>query len=405
MGSMFFALRGENFNGNHFAADALADGASWAVVDDPEFVTGEKCLLVEDSLATLQALAARHRNQVKAKIIGITGSNGKTTTKELTGAVLSAKYKTVYTKGNLNNHIGVPLTILSITYDTEFAIVEMGANHQGEIAALCEIAKPRYGIITNIGKAHLEGFGGYEGVIRAKSELFNYIRYTGGTVFVNLDNSQLCSLSEGIDRVTYGKSPEAGCSGAMLADSNVLGIGKSVDGRQEQIITNLIGAYNFENVMAAICIGDYFKVPFPLIKLAVERYLPENNRSQKIDTGRNTIILDAYNANPSSMKAALENFATLPGKNKMVILGDMMELGEEAAREHTEILSLLAKLGLYEVALVGELFKQAAIDIQIPCFSDVAGAGEWLSAQKLANRTILLKGSRKMQLEKLTAYV
>jgi UDP-N-acetylmuramoyl-tripeptide--D-alanyl-D-alanine ligase len=399
--SIFFAMKGENFNGNEFAADALAKGARYAVIDDPYFKKNDNFLLVPDTIGTLQKLAVIHRRNIKAKIIGITGSNGKTTTKELTGRVLQSSFKTKITRGNFNNHIGVPLTLLSLDKDDEIAVVEMGANHPGEIASLCEIARPDFGIITNIGKAHLEGFGSFEGVIRAKSELYNYIRRNGGKIFVNLDNDLLAGLSEGIPRVCYGSMPGLFCSGQILEREPHLKISWHSGNTGDEIATNLYGQYNYENILASVCIGLHFGVSADAIRNAISSFTPENNRSQLILTGKNKLILDAYNANPSSMKASLSNFHQTDAISKMVILGDMMELGEEAGKEHHEIVELVRKLAFNKVVLVGKNFKAAAAGGKEICFDTIEEAMEWFNTNKILNMAILLKGSRKMQLEKL----
>ncbi|MDX9906313.1 MAG: UDP-N-acetylmuramoyl-tripeptide--D-alanyl-D-alanine ligase, partial [Bacteroidales bacterium] len=323
-GNLFFAIRGANFDGNRFANDALNIGAAYAIVDDPASVSNDRSILVEDVLGTLQEIARIHRSGIKAKVIGITGSNGKTTTKELIARVLSAGFNTLSTKGNLNNHIGVPLTILSITPDTEFAIVEMGANHPGEIAALCQIVRPDYGIITNIGKAHLEGFGSFEGVIRAKSELYDFLRNTGGIALVNQDDPLLMKLSAGLQTINYGSGKDARCNGQIIKQTPFLSLEWSAGNKSGTTVTKLTGAYNFGNILAAICTGVTFGIEPQSIDDAVSAYVPDNNRSQWLKTRFNTLILDAYNANPSSMSAALMNFDTLEGKSKAAILGDMM---------------------------------------------------------------------------------
>jgi UDP-N-acetylmuramoyl-tripeptide--D-alanyl-D-alanine ligase len=401
-GDLFFGLRGEQFNGNRFAPDAIAKGAACAVVDDETATGGEKTLLVKDSLATLQALAALHRKRVKAKIIAITGSNGKTTTKELISIVLSSRYRTIATTGNLNNHIGVPLTLLSIKNNTEFAVVEMGANHQGEISALCQVADPDYGIITNIGKAHLEGFGGPLGVIKAKSGLYHYLRSKKGLAFVNCDNDLLMELSEGIERICYGKKSSAGCVGTFIKSQKGLILDCRFGNLKiEGARSNLIGDYNFENLLAAVCIGAWFQVDPAGIKEALENYIPQNNRSQILETGRNKLILDAYNANPSSMKAALENFSDLHSGHKIAILGDMMELGDYSTEEHLQIARQAGELKLDKVIFVGSNFCNAVKNDQLLCFRDTDSAAAWLGRQNLKGFLVLLKGSRKMQLEKL----
>jgi UDP-N-acetylmuramoyl-tripeptide--D-alanyl-D-alanine ligase len=403
---MFFALKGESFDGNKFAVEALEKGAHCAVVDDPDLPPDDRYFQVRDSLEALQSLAAFHRKNIRAQVIGITGSNGKTTTKELIYSALSAKYKTISTFGNLNNHIGVPLTVLSIREPVEYAVVEMGANHQGEIKALCAISDPDFGIITNIGKAHLEGFGGPEGVVRAKSELYQHIRDKKGMVFVNEDDPLLSSLSSGMNKLTYGTAADADCSGSVISSYPCLTVefkyGQSAPG---VIHSHLAGHYNFGNIMTAVAVGKYFKVDDDLLIRAIGEYIPSNNRSQVRKTERNTLILDAYNANPSSMKAALENFQNLPASPKMVILGDMMELGDFARAEHEEIVGQVLRFAPDKILLIGELFSQTTRQQDIVYFIDTDSAASWLASRNLSGFTILLKGSRKMQLEKLTPYL
>ena len=333
-GSIFFALKGDNFNGNKYAKAAIEAGAVCAVIDEAEYES-KHTFLVDDVLEALQQLALHHRKQFVIPVIAITGSNGKTTTKELTNAVLSQHFHVTATKGNLNNHIGVPLTLLGITNETEIAIIEMGANHRGEIASLCEIANPTHGLITNIGKAHLGGFGGYEGVIKAKGELYNFLRENNSIAFVNHDNPLLMKLSEGMNRVGYGTNKGLFASGRVNGNTSNLELDWISEKGIVRIKTNLIGDYNFENVMAAICIGSDLGVPCEKIKTTISSYNPSNSRSQAMKTGRNSIVLDAYNANPSSMKAAIENFIKLEATHKMVILGDMLELGDESLDEHS----------------------------------------------------------------------
>jgi UDP-N-acetylmuramoyl-tripeptide--D-alanyl-D-alanine ligase len=404
-GAIFFGLKGEQFDGNKFAGQALDSGAAFAIVDNPDYCQGNKFILVRNSIETLQQLASFHRKKMDVIVIAITGSNGKTTTKELTGSVLAASYSTVVTPGNLNNHIGVPLTLLTIHQKTRFAVVEMGANHLGEIASLCEIACPDYGLITNIGKAHLEGFGGFEGVIRAKSELYQYIKKINGTVFYNSDDKLLSQLSLGINRISYGTGDQANCRCKLVSSTTGLKVSWNHSENTGEVATHLPGDYNFENIMAAICVASSFKVPSADINKAIGSYIPANNRSQLIDTGRNKLILDAYNANPSSMKAALENFYRMPGKHKLVILGDMMELGDYSPAEHSAILSLLDKLQFDHMILVGGNFLMAAQGSMATCFPSTSEATDWLAKNPPLGQTILLKGSRKMELEKLLKYL
>jgi UDP-N-acetylmuramoyl-tripeptide--D-alanyl-D-alanine ligase len=398
-GSLFFALKGDNFDGNKYAQVALEAGAAYAVIDDPIY-EGQKTLLVNDVLQSLQLVAQLHRRKSDIPVIAITGSNGKTTTKELINAVLSSKYKVTATKGNLNNHIGVPLTLLGITNETEIAIIEMGANHQGEIAQLCKLAEPTHGLITNIGKAHLGGFGGYEGVIKAKSEMYGWLKNSASQVFLNGDNPLLVSLSVGIKSIKYGTQAGNSCRGEARENSGMLSIDWFPYNKLVSIDTNLVGSYNFENAMAAICIGDFFDVPPHFIKSAISSYSPSNSRSQALKTTRNSIILDAYNANPTSMDMAIENFRHSNAPHKMAILGDMLELGDESFAEHQEIVNLVNKYGFEKVVLVGPEFAKVA-DVRCMCFATSDEVFEWLNEQHLENYSILIKGSRGIKMEKI----
>ncbi len=394
---LFFALKGPNFNGNAFAADALSKGAAYAVVDEAEFATGPRTLLVPDVLSTLQNLARNHRRNSTARIVSLTGSNGKTTTKELIAAVLGSHYTILATRGNLNNHIGVPLTLLRIQPETEYAIVEMGANHQGEIAALCEIAEPDFGYITNFGKAHLEGFGGVEGVIKGKSELYRFIRGVGGTLFMNADDPiQREKLSDYVHKVGFSTADN---TYFIIED---LGADPEVSLRFEEIEihSQISGGYNFSNCAAAVTMGKYFNVPPKKIKAAIEAYVPENNRSQIISQGGLEIILDAYNANPSSMQVALESFDNRKAPRKIAILGDMFELGEDAAEEHKAIGRQAMALNLDQLYLVGENFADTELDA--PRFRDFTALSAALQANPIVGpAAILIKGSRGMALERV----
>lgn len=398
-GSIFFALRGENFDGNEYAETALQQGASYAVVDKPQLCLNERTLLVPDVLNALQKLAIAHREHLTIPVIGITGSNGKTTTKELIAATLSARYTVLATSGNLNNHIGVPLTVLSITSNHEMAVVEMGANHVGEIADLCQIARPTHGLITNIGKAHLEGFGGKEGVIKAKKELYDHLRNHGGTVFVNADDPLLMSLSQNMPRITYGELNTAGVRGFPAQSGENLEI--NLEGR-DPIVTRLTGSYNFPNAMAAYAIALHFRVESSLALHALATYEPRMNRSQLVKTARNLVLLDAYNANPSSMEAALNYFARLPDEHKVLLLGDMFELGNYAGIEHTSILQLASGLKMEKIYTAGPLFMEAARAFPgiIACHS-TESLQQLLGDENLSNKTILIKGSRGMKMELL----
>ena len=401
-GSVFFGIKGDKFDGNKFAVEALNHGAAYAVTDDRSLSADSRHILVSDTLETLQKLASIHRSRVAAKIIGVTGSNGKTTTKELIGNVLSSTFKTVITRGNLNNHIGVPMTLLSVKEDTSFAVVEMGANHPGEIASLCKIARPDFGIITNIGKAHLEGFGNFQGVIKAKSELYSFIRQSGGTVFVNRDNELLWELSAGMNIFSYGSSIKADCTGEITEKDPSIAIAWHSGLQHGSLKTRLYGDYNFENVMAAVSVGLFFGINAEDIDQAISSYQPENNRSQITRTDHNILLLDAYNANPSSMSTALNNFRNYTASSKMIILGDMMELGDTSLEEHREIVALIRKFSFNRVCFIGEQFSEAAKGGQELCFAGIQQAEKWFRDNPVRNMTIMLKGSRKMMLEKLT---
>lgn len=397
-GSIFFALKGDTFNANTFAAKAIESGSAVAVIDEDIYKKDEPYFLVPNVLQTLQQLAAFHRRQLKTKIIGITGSNGKTTTKELIFSVLKKKYSTYATQGNFNNHIGVPLTLLSLNDQHQMAVVEMGANHIGEIAELCNIAQPDYGIITNIGSAHLEGFGGQEGVIKAKSELFQYINQQEGLLFVNCDNPLLMNLSGTNKKITYGEKTSADFKSNFIEADPFVKLSIN-DNKEQQIIhTQIIGKYNFENIVAAACIGNYFAVDVKNIKAALEEYVPSNSRSQIIKSATNTILLDAYNANPTSMKAAIENFYEMKGSNKILILGDMLELGEHSNEEHKKIITLLQEKGFENSMLIGKEFSRTG---NKNTYKNTEEVMKKLSQYPIANSLILIKGSRGIKLETL----
>ena len=398
--SVFFALKGDHFDGNKFALNAIENGACCAVVDDPTLPQHPQLFLVDDALATLQQLAIHHRKQMKATVIGITGSNGKTTSKELIAAVLMKKYNTIYTQGNLNNHIGVPLSLLRIRPETEMAVIEMGANHQGEIARLCRIAAPDFGIITNIGKAHLEGFGGITGVINGKSELYAYIDDFGGKLFVNADNDLLMTLSANIERFTFGQNRQADVYGELVASDPFLAFVWDYQNKQSFVQTQLIGNYNFENLLAATAIGSFFQVPEDAVNEALASYQSQNSRSQLMDTGKNKVVMDAYNANPTSMVASITNFDKMCGKRNLLILGDMLELGDEAEREHAEILKLLTDFDFKNVILVGPHFGSVYQGDDWLHFEKTDQLLNYLSENKFRGYDILLKGSRSMQIEK-----
>ncbi|MEO6883540.1 MAG: UDP-N-acetylmuramoyl-tripeptide--D-alanyl-D-alanine ligase [Bacteroidia bacterium] len=410
-GSIFFALKGGNFNGNEFAEKAIESECSIAVIDEKKYQKNESYFLVDDVLKTLQELANYHRKQLTIPIIAITGTNGKTTSKELINAVLSQKFKTVATKGNLNNHIGVPLTLLSIDKSHEIAIIEMGANHQNEIEALCKIAEPDFGMITNIGKAHLEGFGGYEGVVKTKNELYQFIQQKNGILFVNDDNDLLKKLSESIKKIIFGSAKKADIIGLFIESNPFVKLkyktkNETISINEKEIIsTQLIGKYNFENILAAACIGNYFGVPEKNIRAGLENYVPSMNRSQAMQTKKNFLLLDAYNANPSSMSAAIENFAAMPSKNKILILGDMLELGDDTAKEHDAILDLIHQKKFEKLFFVGTYFSASAKKGNAKTFRNTEEAKEWILSHPIENASILIKGSRGIQLEKLVEFL
>jgi len=398
-GDLFFALKGPNFNGNLFAEQALNAGAAYAVIDEPvDSSMQDRLIIVEDVLTTLQDLAMYHRMQFNIPFIAITGSNGKTTTKELVSTVLASHYKTYTTQGNLNNHIGIPITLLSVQTDAEMAVIEMGANHQKEIESYCKYTLPTHGIITNCGKAHLEGFGGIEGVRKGKGELFDYLREHNGIAFIYSDYDYLHSMSKGIEHVFKYGTHDANINGEVLTGEPFLKI-KIKDGVDiDEINTHLVGEYNLPNVLCAVAIGKYFHVPAEKIKTAIENYVPSNSRSQMIERGSNHIILDAYNANPSSMKAAIENFAKINSQNKILLLGAMMELGNESIAEHKAIIDLL-KQNKWTVILVGGDYGK--IEHPFLFMNNSAEAKDWFNQQQFENSYILIKGSRSMKMERV----
>ncbi len=398
-GSIFFCLKGPNFDANAFAEKALAQGALHVVADDPALAGKENITVTADALDTLQELARHHRSHLKCPVIGLTGSNGKTTNKELIAAVLEKKYAVTYTRGNLNNHIGVPLTLLSVPADAEMAVIEMGANHQGEIKALSEIARPDFGMITNIGKAHLEGFGGLEGVRKGKGELFDFLRKNSDhRVFLNADDPVLTDMARGMNAVTFGTREGAYITGQPLGGVNAGLRYRQGDFESDEIVTELTGGFNFVNILAAVCIGRYFGVDHAAVKEALEAYRPTQNRSQSVKTERNTVILDAYNANPSSMAFALAHFAERPEPNKIAILGQMHELGASSEEEHAALVEQVRTLGL-EAFFVGPLFG-AADTSGFRRFDQTSDLLAHLQNNPLRNRTVLLKGSRLVALEK-----
>ena len=398
-GDLFFALKGDKFNGNQFAQQALDQGAAYAVIDEAEFAIDERTILVEDVLHTLQQLAAHHRSQLRIPVIGITGSNGKTTSKELVHAVLATAYRTSTTVGNLNNHIGIPLTLLRIPLDAEMAVVEMGANHQREIAGYCTYAQPTHGIITNCGKAHLEGFGGEEGVRKGKGELYDHLRAVDGTAFIMWDYDYLRSMSAGIPHcIKYG-TREADIEGNVIQAQPFIEVEMTKGALLGSIRTQLVGDYNLPNVLMAVAVGQYFNVDPEKIRQAIESYAPSNSRSQLITQGTNQIILDAYNANPSSMRGAIENLTRLQAENKVLMLGAMAELGEESLEEHRQIVNLIRQHDWKAVVLVGGDFVK--IDHPFVSLPDSLAARDWFHQQAFENCHILIKGSRSQQMERI----
>lgn len=398
-GDIFFALKGPNFNGNQYIQQALELGASYCIADEATAFNSGKVIVVNDSLETLQQLAKKHRMQFSIPFIAITGSNGKTTTKELVSEVLATTFKTYTTFGNLNNHIGVPLTLLRIKKDAEMAVIEMGANHQKEIAGYCEYTMPTHGIITNCGKAHLEGFGGEEGVKKGKGELFDYLRAHGGTAFIYSDYEYLHDLSAGIAQIiTYGEK-SGDIRGEIKNGHHFLEVAVTKGASLPSIKTQLVGDYNLPNILTAVCIGKTFGVSDDNIQKALENYHPSNSRSQLLQQGSNTIILDAYNANPTSMKAAINNFAHMDGDKKVLMLGGMMELGAGSIEEHTAIIHLIESKPWYKVVLVGKDYTN--IPENIIHLANAEEARDWYRRQDLHNAQVLIKGSRSMQMEKV----
>jgi UDP-N-acetylmuramoyl-tripeptide--D-alanyl-D-alanine ligase len=402
-GELFFALKGGNFNGNTHAQTALEKGASYVVIDEESYKKSDAYILVEDVLATLQNLAKYRRQQFDKPVIGLTGSNGKTTTKELIRVVLEQKYKVHATLGNLNNHIGVPLTLLAMPDDAEIAIIEMGANHVGEIAVLSEICQPTVGLITNIGHAHTEGFGGFEGVIRGKSELYHYLIQNKREVIINSKDVILSNMARRFKNPYFYGNQGDYFNAAFLEASPFIHYRES----NETIHTNLIGKYNFDNISAALCLGKMFEVPSQKSNQAIADYVPKNNRSQVVKTEKgNTVIMDAYNANFSSMSAALESFGVMKGTNKVVILGDMLELGEQSSERHQEIINKAKQLDLTKLILCGKEFgKVNQNDKTILYFQNSESISDWLKKELLNNTTILLKGSRGIALEKVLVFL
>ena len=401
-GDIYLALKGPNFNGNAFAEKALEAGASFAIVDEPVEAAAkcnDKILLVNDGLSCLQELAKHHREQFKIPFIGITGSNGQTTTKELVATVLASHFKTYTTQGNLNNHIGVPLTLLSIQPDAQMAVIEMGANHLKEIESYCAYAMPNYGLITNCGKAHLEGFGSEEGVRKGKGELFDYLRAHHGTAFIMSDYDYLNAMTAGVSEVIRYGTQTGALQASASSENGFLQVNFTKGFELDTIQTQLVGEYNLPNILAAVSIGLYFKVPAAKIKAAIESYTPTNSRSQLLKWNHNDVILDAYNANPSSMKLAIENFSKLNAAHKVVCIGAMKELGTTSILEHQQLIQLLEQHQWEHVVLVGGDFEQCKHHYTF--FSNAIAAKEWLQQQNFTNRSILIKGSRGIKMEQV----
>jgi UDP-N-acetylmuramoyl-tripeptide--D-alanyl-D-alanine ligase len=398
---IYFALKGEKFDGNAFASNAIQTGAPYAVIDNEKYNVDERTILVANVLETLQNLANYHIKQLQIPVLGITGTNGKTTTKELIRAVLSEKYNVLSTLGNLNNHIGVPLTILSIKPEHNFAVIEMGANHPLEIKQLCEIAEPGYGIITNIGKAHLDGFGGFNGVINTKNELYNWIINKNGSVFYNSNNPILTDLllNKQVNKIGYGKKANS-CSGEVISADPFLKVRISEQKHEFDIHTHIIGTYNLENILAAVAIGQHFGIPWQNIKNAIENYIPSNNRSQFSKTEKNSLFIDCYNSNPSSAEAAIKNLINTVGKSKLAILGDMLELGAESEKEHQNIINTLKENNLNAI-LIGPIFSKIEKTSDFKTFNNVDLAFNWLNNNPISDSLVLIKGSRGIKLEKL----
>lgn len=403
--SIFFALKGDNFNANQFAKQALERGAAYVVIDEATYQEGDRYILVDNVLETLQELAKYHRSQLEIPVLGITGSNGKTTSKELINAVLSQKFKTYATIGNLNNHIGVPLTLLAIDNSIDFAIIEMGANHQKEIELLASIADPEFGIITNVGRAHLEGFGGFEGVKKGKKELYDHVAKRDGVIFVNHDNEFLVEMSAANNNIVYyGTNEDNAVLGRRLDRGEKVSLEWTLPGEKQwhEVNANLVGAYNFENVLAAICIGNYFGLSVDQIRKGIEGYVPTNNRSQSMKTEKNTLICDYYNANPSSMAAAIDNFARIKHENKTAILADMFELGDYSKDEHAKVVDQLLSKGIDKAILIGKHFNEiAGKSSGYTFFETTEQAANYLKERPIENSFVLVKGSRGMKLEGL----
>lgn len=405
-GAMFFALKGPTFNGNKYAEEAVGKGCSYAVVDewDEHKARPEYIIVVDDVLTVLQKLANHHRNQFKTPVIAITGTNGKTTTKELVAAVLSKEFKVLYTQGNFNNHIGVPLTLLSMTKEHEIAVIEMGASHRGDIKELCEIAAPNFGLITNIGVAHIEGFGSVENIVKTKTELFDYLEQNNGKAFVNSSLKDDLSLLHKMDMNEYGIDNQSlFVSGSIISNYPYLEFEWQFFEKKHHVKTHLVGDYNMDNALAAITIGSFFGINSEFINDALETYIPKNSRSQFEKTEKNTLIIDAYNANPTSMKAALDNFVNYPLSPKALIIGEMRELGGVSQAEHQQLVDLIEAYSFTQVYLVGSSFKQLSTDY--PIYDNVGDLIQKLTAHPLSDYCILIKGSNGVQLEKVVSFL
>lgn len=403
---LFFALKGDHFDGNQFAEKAITNGCAYAIIDNPEYKKDERYILVDDVLETLQKLGNCHRKKLNIPILAITGTNGKTTTKELIAAVLNKKFKLCYTQGNLNNHIGVPLTLLAMDEKTNFGVVEMGANHMFEIKKLCEIAEPDFGIITNIGKAHLEGFGSVENIRKTKKELYDYLSEHSGKVFYNKSNPILTDIVEelAVQSVSFA-GDYSKVSGEVQLSEQFLSVTVKINNTPVDIQTQLVGAYNLENILAAVAVGEYFNVPVKSIKEAIEAYVPKNNRSQFIKSNSNNIYLDAYNANPTSVELSLKNFVSLKKPNACLILGDMLELGEEAAEEHKKVLRLIDNYSFDKIILVGSIYSSIYVKDDVLQFENVNEFKKWFTKNEIKDSHILIKGSRGIQLETIVEYL
>jgi len=404
--SVFFALTGDNFNGNKYAKQALDEGCTYAVIDDIKFKLDDRYIVVDNVLNTLQELARYHRKQLNIPILAITGSNGKTTTKELVSAILGRKYNVVYTKGNFNNHIGVPLTLLRLNKETEIGVIEMGANHPGEISDLCQLAEPSHGIITNIGHAHIEGFGSFENVIKAKSELYNWLRKNNGVIFQNSEDEILNGIVYPGDKIIpYSISADKESTFSIAKADPYLEVKWKHNDADIHLKTHLFGTYNIENLAAAISIGLYFQVDVDEIKAGIELFSPGDNRSQVFKTYENTLILDAYNANPTSMRVAITDFQRISAPRKVIILGDMFELGQDTLDQHKAIINILENINHFKAYLVGEMFSRASEGTHLTSLQNIDEAIQYFMSHPVHSSTILLKGSRMMSLEKLIPFL